>query len=128
MLVPSSGTGQYAALSAKIIRFVRHGCTNRPFFHIVVAERRREQFEPVIEQVGSYDPMPNERNEKLVSLNLERIAYWLGNGADCTKPVQELLGLSGFLPIHPLSYMAAWKNRQAAEAAVVEEKPEGDHK
>lgn len=38
MLFPSSGTGQFAANSAKIIRFVRKGCTNRPFYHIVVAE------------------------------------------------------------------------------------------
>ena len=28
---------------------------------------------PVIEQVGSFDAMPNSQNEKLVALNLERI-------------------------------------------------------
>ena len=37
-LTPASGTGRYWARSAKIIRFAKHGCTNRPFYHIVVAE------------------------------------------------------------------------------------------
>lgn len=37
-LTPSSGIAAYAAGSRLIIRFVRHGCTNRPFFHLVVSE------------------------------------------------------------------------------------------
>lgn len=65
----------------------------------------------MIEQLGSYDPMPNENNEKLVALNLERIQYWIGQGARVTQPVGQLLGLSGFLPIHPMTVMQAWKNR-----------------
>lgn len=47
---------------------------------------------PVIEQVGSYDPLPNKYNEKLVSLNFERIRHWLANGAEVSTPVAELLG------------------------------------
>lgn len=39
-LSPASGIGKYYRHSAKIIRFARHGCTNRPFFHIVVMEVR----------------------------------------------------------------------------------------
>lgn len=65
----------------------------------------------VIEQVGSFDPFPNERNEKLVALNMERIRWWIGRGALISKPIEELLGLSGILPIHPTSYMKAWRNR-----------------
>lgn len=44
------------------------------------------------EIIGSYDPMPNERDEKLVSLDMERFAYWLGQGAKLTPGVQDLLG------------------------------------
>ncbi|XP_026465414.1 probable 28S ribosomal protein S16, mitochondrial [Ctenocephalides felis] len=111
-LSPASGTGKFYKLSAKIIRFARHGCTNRPFFHIVVTERRRDQHQPVIEQVGTYDPLPNQYNEKLVSFNFERIRYWLGSGAHLSEPVAELLGLSGYYPIHPRTYMTAWRNRK----------------
>lgn len=117
-LAPASGIGTYASHTRKIIRFVRHGCTNREFFHIVVAEVNhpidslrfapsassnifgfflllqtyKEQYQPVIEQLGSYDPMPNERNEKYLAFNFERIRYWLGQGADISRPVAEILG------------------------------------
>ncbi|KAL3285847.1 hypothetical protein HHI36_000367 [Cryptolaemus montrouzieri] len=117
MLIPASGTGQYLAKSAKIIRFARKGCANRPFFHIVVTEVKRDQTDPVIEQVGTFDPLPNEYNEKLCSLNFERIKHWIGNGATVSRPVQELLGLSGFFPIHPRTYMQAWRNRRSQAEA-----------
>ncbi|VEN36329.1 unnamed protein product [Callosobruchus maculatus] len=65
------------------------------------AQRRKNQYRPVIEQVGTFDPLPNEHNEKLTSLNYERIRHWIGNGAH------------GFFPIHPTSYMNAWRNRRA---------------
>jgi len=92
---------------------VRQGCTNRPFFHIVVTERRKGQHEPVIEQVGTYDDMPNKFNQKMVSLNYERIRHWLGSGAHMSRPVAELLGISGLLPVYPKTYMMAWRNRKA---------------
>ncbi|CAH1101229.1 unnamed protein product [Psylliodes chrysocephalus] len=105
---------------SKVIRFVREGCTNRPFYHIVVAEARSDQHDPAIEQLGTHDPIPNEYNEKLTSLNFERIRYWLTQGASASRPVQELLGLAGFFPIHPRSYMTAWRNRQKATEAAAE--------
>ncbi|XP_058832133.1 small ribosomal subunit protein bS16m [Topomyia yanbarensis] len=120
-LIPASGTGRFWARSAKIIRFARHGCTNRPFFHIVVMERRKSQYQPVIEQIGTFDPIPNEYNEKLVSFNFERVRFWLGSGAHLTTPVAELLGIAGLLPVHPRTYMTAWRNRQAtAKLAEIE--------
>lgn len=38
MPFPASGGFAYMRFTPKIIRFQRHGCTNRPFFHIVVME------------------------------------------------------------------------------------------
>ncbi|XP_017778382.1 PREDICTED: probable 28S ribosomal protein S16, mitochondrial [Nicrophorus vespilloides] len=76
---------------------------------------KRGQHMPVIEQLGAFDPIPNQNNEKLVSLNLERIRHWIGNGANVSKPVEQLLGISGYFPVHPTTYMAAWRNRQAEE-------------
>ncbi|XP_055533427.1 probable 28S ribosomal protein S16, mitochondrial [Wyeomyia smithii] len=119
-LIPASGTGRFWARSAKIIRFARHGCTNRPFYHIVVMERRKCQHQPVIEQVGTYDPIPNEHNEKLVSFNFERVRYWLGSGAHLSTPVAELLGISGLLPVNPRTYMTAWRQRQSKETILNE--------
>lgn len=145
-LISASGTGKFYAKSAKIIRFARQGCTNRPFFHIVVMEvrmmhfklsndpelvaslspqRKKSQHQPVIEQVGTYDPLANEHNQRLVSFNFERVRHWLGNGAHMSTPVAELLGLSGLLPIHPRTYMTAWNRRKTiAEKAAEAEKNE----
>ena len=67
---------------------------------------------PVIEQVGSYDPIPNQNNEKLVAFNYERIQHWMARGATLSLPVAELLGLSGFLPLHPKSIISAWNRRR----------------
>lgn len=47
---------------------------------------------PPIEQVGTYDPNVNSNGEKLVSLNLERITYYIGQGVRLSSNVEELLG------------------------------------
>lgn len=81
----------------------------------------------MIEQVGTYDPMPNKFDQIMVSLNYERIRHWIGSGAHVSKPVAELLGIAGFYPIYPKTYMNAWRNRaraeKEAEAAKKEEAP-----
>ena len=47
---------------------------------------------PAHEIVGMYDPMVNSHGEKLVSLNIERITHYLGQGIALDKPVAQLLG------------------------------------
>lgn len=44
----------------------------------------------MIEQVGSFDAMPNNKNEKLVALNFKRIQYWLSQGAGLSDPVAQV--------------------------------------
>ncbi|GFO02566.1 mitochondrial ribosomal protein s16 [Plakobranchus ocellatus] len=66
--------------------------------------------------LGTYDPMPNIFNEKLVSLDIDRLKVHLANGVALSKPVEKLLGLSGLLPVHPMSYITAKRNRQKLEA------------
>lgn len=53
-LSPASGIGKFYRHSAKTIRFARHGCTNREFFHIVVMEVRDHSLKFYI--------TPNERS------------------------------------------------------------------
>lgn len=107
----SSGTGRNSPFS-KSIRFVRYGCTNRPFYHIVVMNTKLEQRKPPIEQLGTYDPLANKHNELLIALNFERIQYWLGQGVDVSKSVAFLFGLAGFFPVHPKTYLFAWRKRK----------------
>ena len=98
-----------------IVRFQQWGCSNRPFYHIVVdkvTHPNRRQIDPV-EQVGSYDPSVNSHNEKLVALNLERLQVYLAGGVQLSRPVAQLFGLAGLTPQHPDTYVQAWRNREA---------------
>ncbi|GAB6024851.1 37S ribosomal protein S16, mitochondrial [Chamberlinius hualienensis] len=110
------------------IRFAPYGCSNRPFYQIVVAPVKKAQRDQPIEVIGNYDPMPNEHNEKLFSINLERMKYWLAQDTEVSEPVLRLLGLAGYFPISPKAYMKAWRSRfrlkeeaeKAAAAAAAE--------
>ena len=68
---------------------------------------------PPIEQLGTYDPIPNEHGEKLCSLNLERIAFYIGKGVKISEDVSALLGKiqSFFLGVWDfiLSKLTHWK-------------------
>ncbi|XP_060614727.1 small ribosomal subunit protein bS16m isoform X1 [Anolis sagrei] len=101
-----------------VIRFALGGCANRPYYRIVAAHNKRARDGKYLEQIGCYDPLPNDHGEKIVGLNIERIKYWIANGALLSKPVEKLLGLSGFFPLHPMTITNAErvKRRQAREA------------
>ncbi|XP_068695768.1 small ribosomal subunit protein bS16m-like [Montipora foliosa] len=99
------------------LRFALYGCKNRPFFYIVATNRYKPRNRGYLEQVGTFDPMPNTRNEKLASLNMDRIRYWLSVGARPSRPVAILFGLAGILPPHPHSLVVATKKRQALAVA-----------
>uniref|UniRef100_A0AC35G6K4 Small ribosomal subunit protein bS16m n=1 Tax=Panagrolaimus sp. PS1159 TaxID=55785 RepID=A0AC35G6K4_9BILA len=92
------------------------GCTNRPFYHICIFPDRSlgRRFEGnIIEQVGTFDPLPNAKNEKLISMDITRLKYWIGErNAQISVPVLELLGLSGLFPIHPKTYIRAKDQRE----------------
>ncbi|KAM9301678.1 small ribosomal subunit protein bS16m [Gastrophryne carolinensis] len=100
-----------------VIRMALGGCTNRPFYRIVAAYNKRARDGKHLDKLGTYDPLPNMYNEKLVSLNIERIKFWLASGAHTTKPVAKLLGLAGFFPLHPMTITAAERLRKAKEAS-----------
>uniref|UniRef100_A0A0N5CDJ6 Small ribosomal subunit protein bS16m n=1 Tax=Strongyloides papillosus TaxID=174720 RepID=A0A0N5CDJ6_STREA len=101
------------------------GCKNRPFYQICVFPDKKlgRRYEGnILEQVGSFDPLPNKNNEKLVALNFSRLKYWIGKReAHISVPVLELLGLSGLLPIHPKTYLRAKSNTEYLEKLRLEE-------
>ncbi|XP_065675516.1 small ribosomal subunit protein bS16m-like [Hydra vulgaris] len=95
------------------LRLAYYGCPNRPFFHIVATKQRIARNRGYYEQVGTFDPLPNTRNEKLISLNMDRIKYWLSLNCSMSKPVTRLLALAGVLPLDPYTLKLAEKNRQS---------------
>jgi small subunit ribosomal protein S16 len=99
------------------IRLQNIGCKNRRFDRIVVQRMKHSpNANEIIENLGSYDPMPNDKNEVLIALNLKRLRYWIGTEGVVINPwVQKLLGRSGFFPIDPADYVDAYRARKIAE-------------
>jgi len=72
------------------IRLARGGAHKRPYYRIIVADRRRALNGNNIERVGFYNPLASEKEVKL-KVDMERVQYWLSKGAKPTDRVADLL-------------------------------------
>ena len=103
------------------IRFFRTGKKNRPFFRIVVTDRRNPpKGGRFLEVVGFFDPLTKEKG-----LKKERIQYWLSVGAKLSDRVHNLLVEEKVLegekiPLH--------KKKKEGEKKTLEEEPEASEK
>ena len=70
------------------IRLARIGKKKRPFYRIVVTEKTRPRNGRFVEIVGTYDPLKDPAEVKLVE---DRIKYWLGCGAQPSDTVRSFL-------------------------------------
>ncbi|PCI56906.1 MAG: 30S ribosomal protein S16 [Alphaproteobacteria bacterium] len=85
------------------IRLSRGGRKKRPFYRIVVADKRMPRDGRYIERLGTYNPLLNDDNDQRVQLVEDRIKYWLGEGAKPSERVAIFLGKAGLIdmPAHP---------------------------
>jgi len=72
------------------IRLSRGGATKRPFYHIVVTDRRNRRDGRYIERLGFFNPIATG-GERELEINLERTEYWLANGAQVSERVDQLI-------------------------------------
>lgn len=70
------------------IRLTRMGAKKKPFYRIVVAERRSKRDGKFVEALGYYDP---RRNPAEIKLDRERLDYWIERGAQPTETVRSLI-------------------------------------
>ena len=73
------------------LRLSRGGSKKRPFFRIVAADIRSPRDGRFIGRLGTYNPMKNKDDPHRITLNVERIKYWLSVGAKPTHRVQKFL-------------------------------------
>jgi small subunit ribosomal protein S16 len=66
------------------------GRKHRPYYRIVAIDSRQPRNGRVIEELGSYDPMVKNTDER-VRLKPDRIKYWMGVGAKPSERVETLL-------------------------------------
>ncbi|PID49590.1 MAG: 30S ribosomal protein S16 [Proteobacteria bacterium] len=75
------------------IRLARAGAKKRPFYNIVVTDRRKPRDSGYIERVGYFNPLARGQEVRL-HLEQERIQYWLSTGAQPSERVAKLLAES----------------------------------
>lgn len=80
------------------IRLSRGGSKKRPHYSIVAADSRMPRDGRFIEKLGTYNPLLPKDSEERVKMNLERVQYWLGQGAKPTDRVSRFLEAAGLLP------------------------------
>jgi len=80
------------------IRLARAGAKKQPFYRIVVADARSPRDGRFIEKVGTYNPMVPQDHAERLTLNEERIKYWLASGAQATDRLARMLTVKGLVP------------------------------
>lgn len=88
------------------IRLARGGAKKRPFYRVVVTDKRNARDGRFIEQIGFYNPIAPAGSEQL-RLNAERVEYWLGVGATPSERVKQLLSEPAQAPEAAPSSVAA---------------------
>ncbi|MBS0318725.1 MAG: 30S ribosomal protein S16 [Proteobacteria bacterium] len=73
-----------------VIRLSRGGSKARPFYNIVVADKRTRRDGSFIERLGFYNPIAKAHEEGL-RIAQDRLSYWTGVGAKASPTVQRLV-------------------------------------
>lgn len=120
------------------LRLARGGSKKRPFYRIVAADSRMPRDGRYIEKIGTYNPLLPKDSEDRVKMDLERVKYWLGEGAQVTDRVSRFLEAAGVVekkernnpqkakPGKKMQERAEEKAAKAAEAAEAAAAPAED--
>jgi small subunit ribosomal protein S16 len=81
------------------------GRKHRPYYRIVAIDSRQPRDGRIIEELGSYDPMVKDTDER-VRLKPDRIKYWLSVGASASEKTAVLIK----------KYMGKFEQQAAAAA------------
>ena len=118
------------------IRLARGGSKKRPFYRIVAADSRMPRDGRYVEKLGTYNPLLPKDSEDRVKMNLERVQYWMSEGAQVTDRVSRMLEPAGVIekkernnpkkaiPGKKMQDRAEEKAAKAAEASAAVEEAE----
>ena len=76
------------------IRLRRMGAKKNPFYRIVVADARYPRDGRFIDEIGTYNPMAEPT---VVTIDADKAATWLKNGAQPTDTVKAIFKKNGIL-------------------------------
>ncbi len=105
------------------IRLARGGSKKRPHYSIVAADSRMARDGRFIEKLGTYNPLLPKDSEERVKMNMERVQYWLGEGAQPTDRVARFLEAAD---VQPKKVRANMKKAEPGKKAVERAKEKTD--
>ena len=76
------------------LRLTRMGRKNRPFYRVGAYDARTRRDGRAIEYLGHYDPLVDDF-DKSVALDMERVKYWIEQGAKCSETVASFIKRKG---------------------------------
>jgi small subunit ribosomal protein S16 len=79
------------------IRLARGGSKKRPFYRIVAADSRMPRDGRYVEKLGTYNPLLPKDSEERVKMDVERVQYWMSQGAQVTDRVSRFLEAAGVI-------------------------------
>ncbi len=80
------------------IRLARGGSKKRPHYAIVASDSRMPRDGRFLEKLGTYNPLLAKDSEDRVKMDMERVQYWLSQGAQPTDRVARFLEAAGVSP------------------------------
>lgn len=72
-----------------VIRLSRSGAKGKPFYHVVVCDKRSKRDGKYIERIGYFNPVASGKSVK-IHIDTERLAYWTNEGAQPSDRVKYL--------------------------------------
>jgi small subunit ribosomal protein S16 len=95
------------------IRLSRIGTKNKPLYRLIISEKGRDLYGKPLEILGSYNP-----HSKDLTVKGDRVKYWLGQGAQMSPTVNNLL-----IDKKIIEGKKATASKRGEEKAKQEEKP-----
>ena len=80
------------------IRLARGGTKKRPFYRVVIAENTAPRDGSFIEKIGTYNPMVGKDHPNRLTIQEDRVKYWLSVGARPTDRVHKFLANLNIMP------------------------------
>ena len=104
------------------IRLRRMGTRNAPFYRVVVSDSKKFPTSTAIEELGYYD---TRVKPAIIKIDHERVSHWVGNGAQLSKTIKELVERGNTNPEDAVAAPAeaALEKAAAEETAPVEAEP-----
>ncbi len=74
-----------------VVRLSRAGAKKRPFYNIVVTDKRNRRDGSFIERVGFYNPVAPASEQQALRIDVSRVDHWRQRGAQVSPSVERLI-------------------------------------